>query len=88
MESLKLCKDCVCRPVCAVCRATGGMKKCRFYHAPDVSAVKLDAKEPAYVMLTKMCSRCMCHMLPQDHVCPGCGAIMHEAEQWGGLNGK
>ena len=80
MENLKQCKDCVCRPVCAVYRATGGMKECRFYHAPDAYADRLDADECVYVMLTKMCSRCKCHMLPQDHVCPGCGAIMRETE--------
>ena len=40
----------------------------------------IDTKEPVYVMLTKMCSRCMCHMLPQDNVCPGCGAIMRKPE--------
>lgn len=45
-----------------------------------VYADRLDAIEPVTVVLTKMCSRCKCHMLPQDHVCPGCGAIMREME--------
>lgn len=46
----------------------------------SVEAERLEAKEPVSVVLTKMCSRCMCHMLPQDHFCPGCGAVMKETE--------
>ena len=45
-----------------------------------VYADMLDAEASVFVFLTKMCSRCKAYMLPQDNVCPGCGAIMRNAE--------
>lgn len=75
---MDLCKNCVCQPVCAVYYATGGIARCEHYHATEGYAKKLPADEAVRVELTVMCSRCGAHMLPQDHVCPGCGAIMEE----------
>ena len=36
--------------------------------------------EVVSVMLTVLCSRCKCHMMPTDNVCPGCGAIMRKSK--------
>ena len=78
MEFSNICDNCVCQKVCAIYRATGGVAKCEYYHVAETFAKKLPADEAVRVELTVMCSRCRCHMLPQDHVCPGCGAIMEE----------
>ena len=80
----EFCKDCMCKPVCCVFNATGGVATCehkRTAHDCVVYATKLSADEAVSVMLTIVCSRCGAHMLPQDHVCPGCGSIMVEDEQ-------
>jgi hypothetical protein len=79
--SINICTDCVCRPVCCVYNATGGVAQCEHYCAAGRTyATKLPADEAVTVSLTVVCSRCAAHMLPQDHVCPGCGAIMKESE--------
>lgn len=80
----KICKNCVCQPVCCVFNATGGVATCeykRMAHDCVVYATKLPADEAIRVELTNVCSRCGAHMLAQDNVCPGCGSIMMEDEQ-------
>lgn len=42
----------------------------------NVYAEMLPAEEAVHLVATVVCSRCMCHMIPQDSFCPGCGAIM------------
>lgn len=79
----KICKNCVCKPVCAIFNATGGVTICEYkceVQNSVVYATKLPADEAIRVELTNVCSRCGTHMLLQDNVCPGCGAIMREAE--------
>lgn len=82
-EKSNICKGCVCKPVCCVFNATGGVTICKYKSEVKnnvVYATKLPADEAIRVELTNMCSRCGTHMLPQDNVCPGCGSIMREAE--------
>ena len=71
---MKRCKSCVCAEVCGICRATGGVDRCRYYHAKDECVERVRA-EAHQVTMTMKCGRCGAYVLEYDHLCPGCGAM-------------
>ena len=70
------CVGCVCVPVCAVYRATGGVVKCEHRHEEDCYIHKVRA-EAHQATMTMKCGRCGAYVLEQDHACPGCGAMFN-----------
>ena len=85
---MSLCESCVCRPVCAIYRATGGMPKCPHHHQ-CVETKERDERKPVQWELIKVwdakwhgfwykwrCPKCG-HVTPIDmttkNFCPNCG---------------
>ena len=71
-----ICDECLCWPICSTYRATNGVRHCKYFYAGSPHAKMERAKEPVSVVLIMQCGRCGAHVLEQDHICPGCGAIL------------
>lgn len=84
MEKLMVCNDCVCKPVCGVFRATGGITTCEFYCCERPFCGKLRAHWIYKPMDTDVdvwlyhCSACANLSARPRAYCAECGAKMEE----------
>ena len=80
---MELCKKCVCRPVCEIFRATGGVGRCKHYYSrSNISAywvVKWHI-DPNGDFKLYHCSNCDTPCAQMRRHCSYCGSHMGETE--------
>ena len=72
-----MCNNCIHKPVCLICEATGGVNKCKHHRENRKGKpIQTASSETVPFSTDSMCPFCSAAMLSSDRFCPMCGADM------------